>query len=109
MKFVSLTLAILMFVLTGIPCDDSIPESDNDTFSSTEFVDVHNHSSESPDTDGCSPFCVCHCCHTHIAIPSQSKRETVVSLAITSDPADYFKDLFPRRISGAIWRPPQSA
>lgn len=23
----------------------------------------HDHT---PSTDNCSPFCVCHCCHTHV-------------------------------------------
>ena len=108
MKLMSIILAVLMLYLSGMPCDDVevVDKNGTEIFALTHGND--NHNENSPESDGCSPFCVCNCCHTHIVIPH---HPLTTSLAIhqSLDKPDYYQDFYPNGIIYAIWRPPQSA
>ncbi len=41
-----------------MPCNDAV----EDESCAIEMNDKHEHGEEDP----CSPFCHCHCCHTHV-------------------------------------------
>ncbi len=106
MKLISVILAVLMLYLSGMPCDD-IEVVDNDgvvTYSPTQ----HDHNGDSSGCDICSPFCICHCCHTHIVIPNHPLG-TSLAIIQGQQKVDHYQDFYPNGIIYAIWRPPQSA
>ncbi|AGA80321.1 MULTISPECIES: DUF6660 family protein [Echinicola] len=65
MKIACYILSFYFIALSGVACADTIPE---DSQNSVTIVDIgnpgHNHHSTNG-WDGCTPFCVCHCCHLH--------------------------------------------
>ncbi len=64
MKFFSIFLALLVAVLTTVPCDATCGEL-------TE-VEAHFHTPDEhgdhSGADNCSPFCVCNCCQTNFVL-----------------------------------------
>lgn len=108
MKLMSVILAALMLYLSGMPCDD-LEVADNDgkiTYLPSQHT--HDHDGGSSDSDGCSPFCVCHCCHTHIVIPNHSLG-TFIAILQGQQKVDHYQDFYPSGIIYAIWKPPQTA
>ncbi|WP_339711945.1 DUF6660 family protein [Cyclobacterium amurskyense] len=67
MKIACYILSFYFMALTGVVCADTLPyDNTKDTITAFSSNDGnHNHSQESG-WDGCSPFCVCHCCHVHV-------------------------------------------
>ncbi|WP_157638084.1 DUF6660 family protein [Flexithrix dorotheae] len=64
MKLSSLFMAIFLLGLSIIPCaDDEVTQNNIEAFD--ESSRDPNHESG---LDLCSPFCVCHCCHTHFVV-----------------------------------------
>ncbi len=59
MKYLAFILAIYIFTLNLAPCDDSDVPDDAKTEFSQAMDDNHQHQ----DSDLCSPFCICQCCH----------------------------------------------
>lgn len=64
MRSVALILAVFFVGLSFIPCDDSDLDQENSITVAANQQD-HNHDSEG---DLCSPFCICHCCHSHFVV-----------------------------------------
>lgn len=102
MKVLSILFAIYVLWLTFTPCVDLvIPVS-------SYAVSVVQNQSKNIDSDsctGCSPFCVCNCCHSN----------TLVSLSIplscNSNILFTYKNLYiadlVNVLSGSIWQPPK--
>lgn len=108
MKLISVILAVLMLYLSGMPCDD-VEVADNDgVVSYAQAQDSHDHDGDLPESDGCSPFCACQCCHTHMVIPSHFSTASFV-VYTHQDDSNYYQDFYPNGIIYAIWRPPQFA
>ena len=71
MRVLSYIMSFYMLFLAFYPCLDIEPEakddsqwvsiSDSDLINPAPVEDEGEH-----DEDHCSPFCMCHCCHTHI-------------------------------------------
>ena len=62
MKFLALILSLYIFALNLAPCDDyGTVDNEVNTEISQAIGDDHQHQ----DSDLCSPFCNCHCCHIH--------------------------------------------
>jgi hypothetical protein len=96
-----------MLSLSGIACDD-IETDDNGTATLILTSDSHNHAGDIPESDGCSPFCVCQCCQTHFDIPVLALKAINV-FQLSQDKSDLSGEFFPNGIIYSIWRPPQSA
>ncbi len=61
MKPLAFILAIYIFALNLAPCEDfNVPDND----AKTEISQAINNNHEHQDSDVCSPFCICQCCHT---------------------------------------------
>ncbi len=64
MKFLVVILSVYFLALNLLPCQDEPVAEDT---ARPELVqqqgDGHDH--EQCDSDLCSPFCGCHCCHSH--------------------------------------------
>jgi hypothetical protein len=60
MKFLAVILSVFIFALNLAPCADyALPDNDVETEISQALGDDHQHQ----DSDFCSPFCICQCCH----------------------------------------------
>ena len=97
-----------MLYVSVVPCDDVEVNVNDGAVTYTLTEDGHDHDSDSPESDGCSPFCVCHCCHTHIVIPNYPLT-TSVTVHSNQVKSSYYLDFYPNGIIDAIWRPPQFA
>lgn len=60
MKHLAFILSIYIFALNLTPCAD-YDVSDNDV--KTEISQAMNNDHQHQDSDLCSPFCICQCCH----------------------------------------------
>ena len=60
MKFIAFLLSIYIFALNVAPCADYVA-TDNDA--NTEISQAIDSDHQHQDSDLCSPFCVCQCCH----------------------------------------------
>lgn len=107
-KLISAILASLMLCLSGVSCDDIEVVDENGTETFVLIQDNHDHNGNSTEFDGCSPFCICHCCHTHIDIPYHP-LESAVGVHQSPDKQSYYQDFFSKGVIYATWRPPQSA
>lgn len=100
MKIASVILAVLVTILTTIPCDSSCGELTEIESQSHTQDDHDDHS----DADNCSPFCVCNCCQTNIVL-----MEAFHKLNIPDSETEFiargedfqFISLF------ELWRPPK--
>ncbi|HBF20185.1 MAG TPA: hypothetical protein DDW81_08800, partial [Cryomorphaceae bacterium] len=66
MRWFSAILSIYFLGLSLLPCADF--DQVTGEYGQQVFVD-HDHSGHThdiPADDQCSPFCMCHCCHTHV-------------------------------------------
>lgn len=60
MKSIAFILSIYIFALNLAPCADYVASDDDaKTEISQSMDDDHQHQ----DSDLCSPFCICQCCH----------------------------------------------
>jgi hypothetical protein len=62
MKFLAFILSIYIFALNLAPCEDTVMV-DNEV--KTEISQAADNDHQHQDSDLCSPFCNCHCCHIH--------------------------------------------
>lgn len=107
MRCLSFILALLIAVLTLVPCDDiNINNIENETSSLSIDLDHKNHHNEHH-SDDCSPFCSCSCCQTHSVINSYSSIISTIVFA-RKQKFDLPDDTHDKSIVNSIWRPPQS-
>ena len=59
MKYLAFILAIYIFALNLAPCADFDVPND----AKTEFLQAIDDNHQHQDSDLCSPFCICQCCH----------------------------------------------
>ena len=101
MRSVALIFAIFFAGLTVIPCTDA--EIAEDTIETVlEDGLEHQHDSES---DLCTPFCVCHCCHTHLIIQQSFMSDLVIRSFPTTKSA--YTDPITTGFVGSLLQPPQ--
>ncbi|AZQ59842.1 hypothetical protein EJ994_13935 [Maribacter sp. MJ134] len=65
MKFLAVILSLYFLALNVVPCGDDGQISDSVT---TEFQVDFDQNQEHGDCELCSPFCQCHCCHSHTLV-----------------------------------------
>jgi hypothetical protein len=72
--------------------------ADQSTFNTTD------HSDQDTDTDICSPFCQCSCCHGFVLL-----HFTKLNLRqpVSSDKQIAYSENFSSAFSGNIWQPPK--
>ncbi|WKN45403.1 DUF6660 family protein [Tunicatimonas pelagia] len=66
MRVFSLVWSFYVLLLASVPCSDE-PVSDvatDQTVVAASQSDAHPHGHDSEDF--CTPFCQCHCCHSHV-------------------------------------------
>jgi len=100
MKFLAFILSIYIFGLNLAPCDDyGTVDNGFKTEISKAMGDDHQ------DSDLCSPFCNCHCCHiyaTHFKIVDFKVASAYISTEV------YFHfDGLEKDFNSTILQPPQ--
>jgi hypothetical protein len=103
MRMFSLFMAVLIQVLSCLPCADGDDLPGTYTQAQVTAAHTHDHS----DTDICSPFCHCACCAGSIL------QLSFTELQITAPecPLHHF-GFYTAAITEAflpVWQPPQSA
>ena len=91
--------------LVGISCADTMPQRDgSEIITVVSAVDYyHDHHGHDREWDGCSPLCVCHCCHMHfLTILGEGTLQLVKLPAVY---LSYFQDINSIEISG-FFKPP---
>jgi hypothetical protein len=106
MKIVSFILSLFLLGATFIPCTDLAAVSTGQSLQQLE-VQLAQQDHEDAHTnsfDLCTPFCSCHCCHTHVTY-----NEAALDLKVdNSSTAGY--TLYPNYLPisfFSIWQPPK--
>ena len=105
MKIGCFILSFYFMALAGLACADTQPlDTKGDTVSIFEGNDG-DHNNQQSSWDGCSPICVCHCCHAHFLSISAYNFTLPVKLPVTF--SSYFQDFRSVEISEFL-KPPRS-
>lgn len=102
MKVLALILSIYILGLNIVPC------ADYDTSTQevkTEVSQALDHDHQHQDSDLCSPFCQCHCCHIHVAQFKTAEYELSNSFILTQ--LFYYFDGFEKHYNHTLLQPPQ--
>jgi len=106
-KFISSILAILVLVLSCLPCSDvdALPLSDN-TATAISAAPLQDCSGHHAACDLCSPFCACFCCAaTALPIAHNMALQPFLPIAQCA-----FAAYLPTQLAEVfipIWQPPQ--
>ena len=103
MRIFAFLLSIFITALAIVPCADGMPQSSVDTEMEV-FASEHDHN-HSDQKDDCTPFCICVCCGSLIALPSLqpflNERVAISAESLSRYTFDYSFDY-----SEGIWHPP---
>ena len=81
MKFLAFILSIYIFSLNIAPCADYVSTDDAKTEISQAIDSDHQHQ----DSDLCSPFCICQCCHISATYLQFANLKLDITLISTQD------------------------
>lgn len=102
MKSALLVFCAYLFLLSVLPCHDSVECSEN---RAEQFSGKHDHTSHN---ELCPPFCTCACCGVQIAqLLPPGFMATAFQPEIFSKNASFYTSAFPTGIAFAIWQPPK--
>jgi hypothetical protein len=102
MKIPGLIMAFYLLLLAAMPCSDS--EECEIQAKTTEQTNHNGHEDE--EEEGCTPFCICACCPTHIYV-SDLLTDNFCTPAFSVSSSE-IKTEIRSFISHAIWQPPRS-
>lgn len=105
MRFTALILALLILVLSCLPCADSdvMPLSGVKKEVSTSSQKQHQQHQEK---DLCSPFCHCSCCSTYSVVNIPLVIAVIIQQPVCISHASQVSDAV-IEISLPVWQPPQ--
>lgn len=101
-KLATTILAIFFLGLTLMPCDDVVGQDNCGAEVHYHTNDNHEHDAES---DFCSPFCQCHCCHTNVN--SYQHLDLSSELSFLSTTHFGYTENNGKDISDSLLHPPQ--
>ena len=101
-KIMSVIVSVLFLSLTLLPCDEDAMEDYNRNEAHYNVAENHDHNAE---PDFCSPFCQCHCCHTHIT--TEQIPHLNYSLILISETTSNYTYNIGKDISDSLLQPPQ--
>lgn len=78
MKYFALILSFYFLGLNFVPCEDAGELSGKDPLVQEINQDLKNTPN---DTDDCSPFCQCHCCHVHVTKLDFTSSKTIEAIS----------------------------
>lgn len=100
MKIFTFIMAFYLLLLAAMPCSDS------EECESQVMAAQTNHSEHEDEAEGCTPFCICACCPTHVYVSDLLSENfpTPVFSALSSEINTEIRSF----ISHAIWQPPRT-
>jgi len=104
MKFFFFILSCFMLYMSCLPCNDSKIESDEK--SNVKISAIVNHPQDNHDTESCSPFCSCSCCHASVFYQALPFYNIAKQLFQTKEYPLYTSSFY-SKISFSIWQPPK--
>ncbi|MFD1185853.1 DUF6660 family protein [Pontibacter rugosus] len=106
MRFILSILILLLLALSLKPCMDrgNVQASAQQTVALSDTHQDH----EGERTDECTPFCACHCCHTHFQLQNVELAEYASSQYLAQT-VDLYKNSFVSSLFYSIWQPPKVA
>lgn len=109
MKIASFILSLILLGTTFVSCSDLAAVSLPVQQAEVQLVQQdHNHdSAHSSSFDLCSPFCSCHCCHTHV-VPQNGATLVWDKEETPNKPSFHYFSYF-SRTNFSIWQPPKIA
>ncbi|WP_089318478.1 DUF6660 family protein [Pontibacter ummariensis] len=99
-------LVLLLLTLSLKPCLDRANAAPGEA-QAVAMADRHQDHQDDK-ADGCSPFCACHCCHTHFQ-PQSTDAVEYADLQEVPIEVDLYKSSFVSPLSYSIWQPPKVA
>ncbi|WP_155839648.1 DUF6660 family protein [Aquimarina latercula] len=101
MKYLAIILSVYFVALNFVPCGDiDFTNHETGNVSIESFDANHDHACEF-----CSPFCNCHCCHTHVINEQHFWYEidyVVISKKVSSREQGFLQD-----VSFRFFQPPK--
>lgn len=108
MRVTAFILAMLMLVLSCLPCADVDDDATQSTNVTCEISKTSNQQHKPEHKDSCSPFCHCSCCASYFVI----KVPFTIPLALVESVNPVYTVHFTEEvheISLPVWQPPQLA
>ncbi|WP_418645780.1 DUF6660 family protein [Tenacibaculum insulae] len=102
MKFLAFILSIYIFALNLAPCAD-FDVSDNDV--KTEISQAMDNDHQHQDSDLCSPFCICQCCHINATYFQFSYIKYEITFISTQD--FFYHNGIEKDFTTSILQPPR--
>lgn len=103
MKIISLILSLYFVSLACLPCSDAKNVrfiSDNQTTILTS--ENHNLSHQK---DGCTPLCICSCCHINTFTPAESSQ--LITFVPLAESVPAYSNFYIKEIFLSFWQPPK--
>jgi hypothetical protein len=93
----------MFLLLSFLPC------ADKEAFGSLQTIVEKSSSERNQDNDGCSPFCICNCCSSHVFAYDTAicNLDFVVVKIIVKNKIPEYKSIITSNFYGSIWQPPQ--
>ena len=105
MKGLLILLALLITLISCIPCQDDVEVPSDEV---TSVAAVHNDSHQDPHTgDFCSPFCICTCCASVNMPPAIFSFFPVKNPPVADKNAYHYQVSFDQADAALIWQPPR--
>jgi len=80
MRLFAILLFVVVFTQTLLPCMD---EHQHDAMHKDHVTQTSHQDSHHSETDCCSPFCTCQCCHTVFYVTEMMVTSTCVEQVVT--------------------------
>ena len=93
-----------MTCLTIVPCSDFEHDTSHND-STVESHHSHEHSGDCED-DGCSPFCICSCCHTNFVLTLKYSLKTQELRSYSLEKRDNYSDMLSSPYHEVLFHPP---
>lgn len=82
MKFLAFLLSVYILALNLAPCDDNVT---HDNMDKTEILQAIGDNHQHQDSDFCSPFCICQCCHVNVIYSHFTYVKLDINIISTQD------------------------
>jgi len=102
MRILAIVMAIWISVMSVMPCADAADNCAEETHLVAQAADEHD--TGDTHTDLCSPFCVCHCCHSNSLVTTF--LAAFYQVAAAEIPDQYIAPVA-NTLSRDIFRPPK--
>jgi hypothetical protein len=104
MKHLAFILSIYIFGLNLAPCADYIPTDNIDA--ETEISQAIDSDHQHQDSDLCSPFCICQCCHISATYLQFADLKLDINIISTQD--FLYLNGIEKDFTASILQPPQA-